>query len=236
MDKSNLKYLRSCNPSKSVETIQKQLDAWMVDEKTCHYFAIQLAGQEVHPFGKLDRPFYELDKAIRKLEDLKTKQPEADFYIGYGALDSSALNFEDENAPMWERVWLNKHDWRLAKLEVEKMDKAQLIELIPNYDSVIGWQERNNTKEQCHYYFCESFDDGPTETPTSSSFTFNLTRALAARIHFTKIMPNRKFRISCGLLTTNGLLSMDGNESNMQELINNHKARLALLETESQDA
>lgn len=40
--------------------------------------------------------------------------------MSYGAFDKSILDFENENAPMWERAWLNQHEFRLIKLNVEK--------------------------------------------------------------------------------------------------------------------
>ncbi|HAV3167078.1 TPA: hypothetical protein JIF69_003726, partial [Acinetobacter baumannii] len=114
-------YLRSSNKNKTPEKMLAQINAWLLDEDFCHYFSIQIQGQEVYPFGVINRPFFHLDQAERKLESLKSSNPEVDYYITAGAFATYALNFEDEEAPMWERVWLNFHEYRLINLQVQKM-------------------------------------------------------------------------------------------------------------------
>lgn len=226
----NATILNSQALSISEADFNDRLNALINSESMCHFFCIQLSGQESDYFGFENRPFFDFKQVKRKLESLHNEFPESDFYIDLRAVKTTSLDFDDESAPMWVRVWLNAHDWRLARLKTAKMDKEQLVELIPNYESVMAWQEKHNTKDACHYYFCQSFEDESTETPTSSSFTFNITDALAARLHFSKIMPNRRFRICSGLMTTKGLMSMDGgNISNFQKLINAHKIRLEVL-------
>lgn len=229
MDKSNLEYLRSRNPSKTTTMIQEQLSAWINDENTCHYFAIQISGQELHPFGKLDRPFYELEQAIRKLEDLKAKQPDVDFYIGYGAFDTDFLDFDNEELSMHERIWINKHDWRINQLKVSKMNLDELLELQPDYCEIKTWEAKNNLKDRCHYYVAK---DIKTEHPVgmSSQAFFDLKDAIAAKGHFSKIMPERDFQVFNHLITTENLLEMDGNtEWTFQLLVDKHKVRLEQL-------
>ena len=63
-----------------------------------------------------------------------------DYYITAGAFATYALNFEDEEAPMWERVWLNFHEYRLINLQVQKMSHEELVKLVPNYDETLLWQ------------------------------------------------------------------------------------------------
>ncbi len=58
----------------------------------------------------------------------------------YVAFDKSILDFENENAPMWERAWLNQNEFRLIKMNVEKMAEEDLVKLIPNYKDVLTWQ------------------------------------------------------------------------------------------------
>ncbi|PRO13209.1 hypothetical protein B9W55_17510, partial [Acinetobacter baumannii] len=106
-------HLRSSNKNKTPEKLLAQLDAWMLDEGSCHHFSIQVEGKEIYPFGIINRPFFHLDQAEKQLEKLKSVNPEVDYYITAGAFATSALNFEDEEAPMWERVWLNFHEYRL---------------------------------------------------------------------------------------------------------------------------
>ncbi|WP_227571735.1 hypothetical protein [Acinetobacter baumannii] len=130
-------HLRSTNKNKPVEKLLSQLDAWMADESSCHYLSIQITGKEIYPFGIINRPFFHLDQAERKLESLKSSNPEVDYYITAGAFATSALNFEDEEAPMWERVWLNFHEYRLINLQVQKMSHEELVKLVPNYDETL---------------------------------------------------------------------------------------------------
>lgn len=223
-------HLRSTNKSKTLEKLLTQLDAWMVDEGSCHHFSIQVEGKEIYPFGIINRPFFHLDQAERKLESLKSENPEVDYYITAGAFDTSFLNFEDESAPMWERVWLNHHEFRLIKLSVEKMDEAGFEKLIPNYKDVLAWQAEQNTSQSCHYYFATSFDDSENEITTSSAFYFNLKDALIAKLYFEKTMPKRRFKIHSGLMTTKGLMNLNGRTSDhFQALVDAHKERLALL-------
>ncbi|MDO1592131.1 hypothetical protein Q2T49_33975, partial [Pseudomonas aeruginosa] len=116
------------------------------------YLSIQITGKEIYPFGIINRPFFHLDQAERKLESLKSSNPEVDYYITAGAFATSVLNFEDEEAPMWERVWLNFHEYRLINLQVQKMSHEELVKLVPNYDETLLWQETQNTESACHYY------------------------------------------------------------------------------------
>ncbi|HFF8933793.1 hypothetical protein [Acinetobacter baumannii] len=228
-------HLRSANKNKPIEKLLSQLDAWMVDESSCHHFSIQITGKEIYPFGAIDHPFFHLDQAERKLEHLKSVNPEIDYYISAGAFSTYALNFEDENAPMWERVWLNHHEFRLIKLRVEKMDDAGLEKLIPNYKDVLAWQAEQNTSQSCHYYFATSFDDSENEITTSSAFYFNLKDALIAKLYFEKTMPKRRFKIHSGLMTTKGLMDLDGRTSeHFQELVDAHKERLASLKNKGE--
>lgn len=229
MDNSCIDFLRSCNPSKTKEKIQDQLDAWMGDENTCHYFAIQISGQESYPFGKLNRPFYELEKAVRKLEDLKAKHPDTDFYIGYGGFATDFLNFENDDISMHEKIWLNLHEWRLAKLKVSKMNLDQLLEIQPNYFELRKWQEDNNSIDYCHYYFAKTIKEDGVIGMSSQCF-FDLKDAIAAKIHFSKIMPEREFQLFHSLLATELMMALDGNtEDTYQILINKHKSRLETL-------
>lgn len=223
-------HLRSTNKTKTLEKLLAQLDAWMLDEGSCHHFSIQVEGKEIYPFGIINRPFFHLDQAERKLESLKSENPEVDYYITAGAFATSALNFEDEEAPMWERVWLNQHEHRLIKLSVEKMAEEDLVKLIPNYKDVLTWQAEQNTSQSCHYYFAQSFDDSENEISTSSQFCFNLKDALIAKLYFEKTMPKRRFKIHSGVMTTEGLMKLDGRTSeHFQVLVDAHKERLASL-------
>nr|WP_241261837.1 hypothetical protein [Acinetobacter baumannii] len=207
----------------------------MLDEGSCHHFSIQVEGKEIYPFGIINRPFFHLDQAEKQLEKLKSVKPKVDYYITAGAFDTSALNFEDEDAPMWERVWLNHHEFRLIKLRVEKMDDAGLEKLIPNYKDVLAWQAEQNTSQSCHYYFATSFDDSENEITTSSAFYFNLKDALIAKLYFEKTMPKRRFKIHSGLMTTKGLMDLDGRTSeHFQELVDAHKERLASLKNKGE--
>lgn len=229
MDNSIFSNLRSSNPSKNQEKMKAQLAAWMGDVNTCHYFAIQRADQVVYPFGKVDRPFYDLDQANRKLEELKAKCPKVDWYICYGAFDTDALNFNNDESPMWEKVWLNKHEWRLTKLKIYNMSIEQLLEIQPNYNNLIAWQEAFNVKGYCHYYFAKCIKVDRSPGMTSQCF-FNLKDAIAAKIVFSKDMPDRDFQIFNKLMTTKSLLEMDQNtEDTFQQLVDEHKERLAQL-------
>ena len=82
-------HLRSTNKSRTLEKLLAQIDAWMVDEEVCHHFSIQAEGKEIYPFGIINRPFFHLDQAERKLESLKSENPEVDYYITAGAFDTS---------------------------------------------------------------------------------------------------------------------------------------------------
>lgn len=130
-------YLRSSNKNKTPEKMLAQINAWLLDEDFCHYFSIQIQGQEVYPFGVINRPFFHLDQAERKLESLKSANPKICYYMSYGAFAKSILDFENENAPMWERVWLNFHEYRLINLQVQKMSHEELVKLVPNYDETL---------------------------------------------------------------------------------------------------
>lgn len=230
MDNSIFSNIRSSNPSKTKEKMIAQLEAWMDDENTCHYFAIQSTDQPIFPFGRLGRPFYDLEQVNRKLEAMKAKHPKVDLYICYGAFDTDALNFDSKDASMWERVWLNKHDWRITKLKVSKMSLDQLLEIQPNYSELIAWQERVNVKQYCHYYFAKCVREDHYPGMTSQCF-FNLKDAIAAKILFSKDMPDRNFQIFNQLMTTDNLLEMDQNtEETFQKLVDDHKERLASLE------
>lgn len=228
-------YLRSSNKNKTPEKMLAQIDAWLLDEDFCHYFSIQIQGQEVYPFGVINRPFFYLDQAERELESLKSKNPKICYYISYGAFPKSILDFEDEDAPMWERVWLNQHEFRLISLSVEKMTEDDLVKLIPNYKDVLIWQAEKNTSQSCHYYFAQSFDDSENEITTSSAFYFNLKDALIAKLYFEKTMPKRRFRIHSGVMSTQGLMKLDGRTSErFQELVDAHKERLTLLKNKGE--
>ncbi|WP_436462963.1 hypothetical protein [Acinetobacter seifertii] len=221
-------HLRSTN--KTLEKLLAQLEAWMLDEGTCHHFSIQVSGKEIYPFGIINRPFFNLDQAERKLESLKSENPEVDYYITAGAFATTTLNFEDEDAPMWERVWLNQHEYRLIKMSVDKMGEAELERLIPNYKDVLTWQAKQNVSHSCHYYFAQSFNDLENEISTSSQFYFHLKDALIAKLYFEKTMPKRRFKINSGLMTTKGLMELNGRTSeHFQDLVDDHKERLALL-------
>ncbi len=228
-------YLRSSNKNKTPEKMLAQIDAWLLDEDFCHYFSIQIQGQEVYPFGVINRPFFHLDQAERKLESLKSKNPKICYYISCGAFPKSILDFEDEGAPMWERVWLNQHEFRLINLSVEKMTEDDLVKLIPNYKDVLIWQAEKNTSQSCHYYFAQSFDDSENEITTSSALYFNLKDALIAKLYFEKTMPKRRFRIHSGVMSTQGLMKLDGRTSErFQELVDAHKERLASLKNKGE--
>ncbi|MGU2619209.1 hypothetical protein ACVH7T_04590 [Acinetobacter baumannii] len=228
-------HLRSSNKAKTPEKMLAQIEAWLLDEDSCHYFSIQIQGQEVYPFGVINRPFFHLDQAERKLESLKSKNPKICYYISYGAFPKSILDFEDEGAPMWEHVWLNQHEFRLINLSVEKMTEDDLVKLIPNYKDVLIWQAEKNTSQSCHYYFAQSFDDSENEITTSSALYFNLKDALIAKLYFEKTMPKRRFRIHSGVMSTQGLMKLDGRTSErFQELVDAHKERLASLKNKGE--
>ncbi|WP_374856326.1 hypothetical protein [Acinetobacter baumannii] len=228
-------YLRSSNKNKTPEKMLAQINAWLLDEDFCHYFSIQIQGQEVYPFGVINRPFFHLDQAERKLESLKSANPKICYYMSYGAFAKSILDFENENAPMWERVWLNQHEFRLIKLNVEKMAEEDLVKLIPNYKDVLTWQAEQNTSQGCHYYFAQSFDDSENEITTSSPFYFNLKDALIAKLYFEKTMPKRRFKIHSGVMSTQGLMKLDGRTSeHFQGLVDAHKERLASLKNKGE--
>ncbi|MBV6575965.1 hypothetical protein JL978_02805 [Acinetobacter baumannii] len=228
-------YLRSSNKNKTPEKMLAQINAWLLDEDFCHYFSIQIQGQEVYPFGVINRPFFHLDQAERKLESLKSANPKICYYMSYGAFAKSILDFENENAPMWERVWLNQHEFRLIKLNVEKMAEEDLVKLIPNYKDVLTWQAEQNTSQSCHYYFAQSFDDSENEIGTSSQFYFDLKDALIAKLYFEKTMPKRRFKINSEVMSTQGLMGLDGRTSeHFQELVDAHKERLASLKNKGE--
>lgn len=223
-------HLRSSNKAKTPEKMLAQIEAWLLDEDSCHYFSIQIQGQEVYPFGVINRPFFHLDQAERKLEDLKSKNPKVCYYISYGAFDNSILDFEDENVPMWERVWLNQHKFRLTNLRIKKMSQKQLVELVPNYEEMMVWQDKLNTADSCHYYYAQAIDATGECIPMSSQFYFDLRDAISARIHFQKTMPNRQVEILSAVMPTASLMAIDGRTSDcFQNLIDDHKERLAAL-------
>lgn len=223
-------HLRSTNKSRTLEKLLAQIDAWMVDEEVCHHFSIQAEGKEIYPFGIINRPFFHLDQAERKLESLKSENPEVDYYITAGAFDTSFLNFEDENVPMWERVWLNHHEFRLTNLRIKKMSQKQLVELVPNYEEMMVWQDKLNTADSCHYYYAQAIDATGECIPMSSQFYFDLRDAISARIHFQKTTPNRQVEILSAVMSTASLMALDGRTSDcFQNLIDDHKERLAAL-------
>ncbi|CAG68995.1 hypothetical protein ACIAD2196 [Acinetobacter baylyi ADP1] len=226
----------STNPNGLALLKQNQawLEACLENENVCHYFAIQIKGKESYPFGAEDRPFFDLEKAQIYLEHLQATNPNINYFISSGAFDTDAFDFDDENLPMWHRVWLNKHQYRIIKLQILKMTDSELSQLISNYNEIKIWQEEHNTKEICHCYTAQSFDDSNGDISISSQFTTNLMTALSAKIYFEKTMSNRNFRVICGLMTTEQVMGMDGKvNEELQDFIDQHKARLQSLSKES---
>lgn len=211
--------------------LDKRLESWLNDEESCHYFTIQIKGKEVLPFGFADRPFYSLDQAKTYLEHLRSTNPEIEYCLCSGWVDIDFINFENLEAPMWHRVWMNHHQVRLIKLRMWKKSEQELSKLIQNYDEVIAWQAANNTTEFCHYYLAQSCDD--QSAITSSSHTPNIFEALITKICFEKTMPGRNFKIERGLLSTDSILAMDGRTADFfQEFIDYHKERITNLDPE----
>ncbi|EMU9144713.1 hypothetical protein [Acinetobacter baumannii] len=228
-------HLRSTNKSRTLEKLLAQIDAWMVDEEVCHHFSIQAEGKEIYPFGIINRPFFHLDQAERKLESLKSENPEVDYYITAGAFDTSFLNFEDENVPMWERVWLNQHEFRLTNLRIKKMSQKQLVELVPNYEEMMVWQETQNTESACHYYMATALDESDQGISMSSEWFIDLLDAISAKQYFSKTCPGRKVEIRSGVVSTEDLMALDGRTSDCyQALIDAHKERLASLKNKGE--
>lgn len=211
--------------------LDERLERWLKDEESCHYFAIQIKGKEVLPFGFADRPFYSLDQARTYLEHLRSTNPGIDYRLYSGGIDVDAIDFENLEAPMWHRVWMNQHQVRLIKLRMWKKSEQELSKLIQNYDEVVAWQTANNTTEFCHYYFVQSCDN--ESIATSSSHTPNIFEALITKICFEKTMPGRSFKISRGLVSTDSLLLMDGRTADFfQDFIDYHKERITNLDPE----
>ncbi len=115
------------------------------------------------------------------------------------------------------------------------MAEEDLVKLIPNYKDVLTWQAEQNTSQSCHYYFAQSFDDSENEIGTSSQFYFDLKDALIAKLYFEKTMPKRRFKINSGVMSTQGLMGLDGRTSeHFQELVDAHKERLASLKNKGE--
>lgn len=220
-----------------LERMLEQVDTWIENQSVCHYFCIQLKGQEVHPFGSLNRPFYDYEQANRKLESLKVENSDFNYYISVGAFDSSALNFDDEDAPMWEREWLNKHFHRLTLLRYEAMNEKQLTQEIPEYESLMKWEKKNNIKEHCHYYYAQSEKNDNQDICITSGWTMSFIEALAAKKALEKEQPKRVFKIIAGVMFTEELMRIDGQTVDyFQEFIDSHKERIASLNGGQQDA
>lgn len=211
--------------------LNERLESWLKNEESCHFFAIQIKGGEVYPFGFKDRPFYTLDQAKTYLEHLRLKNPDIEYGICSGGVDVDAIDFENLDAPMWHRVWMNQHQVRLIKLQMAKKSEKELSKLIQNYDEVVAWQAANNKTEFCHYYFVQSCDN--ESIATSSLHTPDIFEALTTKVCFEKTMPGRSFKISRGLISTDSLLSMDGRTADFfQGFIDYHKERIADLDPE----
>ncbi|EMI9071925.1 TPA: hypothetical protein RP468_003769, partial [Acinetobacter baumannii] len=174
-------------------------------------------------------------QAERKLESLKSSNPEVDYYITAGAFATSVLNFEDEEAPMWERVWLNFHEYRLINLQVQKMSHEELVKLVPNYDETLLWQETQNTESACHYYMATALDESDQGISMSSEWFIDLLDAISAKQYFSKTCPGRKVEIRSGVVSTEDLMALDGRTSDCyQALIDAHKERLASLKNKGE--
>ncbi|MFP6818440.1 hypothetical protein [Acinetobacter sp.] len=211
--------------------LNERLEKCLENEDSCHYFAIQIKGKEVLPFGFKDRPFYSLEQAKAYLEHLRSANPDIEYRIYSGEVDVNAIDFENLDAPMWHRVWMNQHQVRLIKLQMAKKSEKELSKLIQNYDEVVAWQATNNTTEFCHYYFVQSCDN--ESIATSSSHTPDIFEALTTKVCFEKTMPGRSFKISRGLISTDSLLSMDGRTADFfQGFIDYHKERIADIDPE----
>ncbi|WP_258292161.1 hypothetical protein, partial [Escherichia marmotae] len=91
---------------------------------------------------------------------------------------------EDENVPMWERVWLNQHEFRLTNLRIKKMSQKQLVELVPNYEEMMVWQETQNTESACHYYMATALDESDQGISMSSEWFIDLLDAISAKQYF----------------------------------------------------
>lgn len=212
-------------------SLNERLESWLKNEDSCHYFAIQIKDKEVYPFGFKDRPFYSLEQAKTYLEHLRSTNLEIEYRICSGGVDVDAIDFENLDAPMWHRVWMNQHQVRLIKLQMAKKPDHELSKLIQNYDEVMAWQAANNTTEFCHYYYVHSCDD--ESIATSSSYTPDIFEALTTKVCFEKTMPGRSFKISRGLVSTDSLLLMDGRTADFfQGFIDYHKERIAILDPE----
>ncbi|MFW1968139.1 hypothetical protein ACG95P_13850 [Acinetobacter guillouiae] len=211
--------------------LNERLEKCLENEDSCHYFAIQIKGKEVLPFGFADQPFYSLDQAKTYLEHLRSTNPEIDYRLCSGGVDVDAIDFENLEVPMWHRVWMNQHQVRLIKLQMAKKSEKELSKLIQNYDEVVAWQAANNKTEFCHYYFVQSCDN--ESIATSSSHTPDIFEALTTKVCFEKTMPGRSFKISRGLISTDSLLSMDGRTADFfQGFIDYHKERIADIDPE----
>ena len=211
--------------------LNERLDNWLKCEESCHFFAIQIKGGEVYPFGFKDRPFYSLEHAKAYLEHLRSTNPDIEYGICSGGVDVDAIDFENLDAPTWHRVWMNQHQVRLIKLQMAKKSEKELSKLIQNYDEVVAWQAANNKTEFCHYYFVQSCDN--ESIATSSSHTPDIFEALTTKVCFEKTMPGRSFKISRGLISTDSLLSMDGRTADFfQGFIDYHKERIADIDPE----
>lgn len=221
----NISQVAECN------NVDERLEHWLKDEGSCHFFAIQIKGKEVFPFGFVDRPFYSLDQAQRYLEHLRSTNPGIDYRLHSGGIDVDVIDFDDLEAPMWLQVWKNKHQVRLIKLQMKKKSQQELSKLIQDYDEVMAWQAASNTTEFCHYYHVQSCDN--ESIAMSSSYTPDIFEALITKVCFEKTMPGRSFKISCGLVSTDSLLSMDGRTADFfQEFIDYHKERITNLDPE----
>ncbi|KAF1027101.1 MAG: hypothetical protein GAK29_00907 [Acinetobacter bereziniae] len=217
--------------STKVNGLEQKLENWLKDEGFCHYFAIQIKGEEVLPFGFANRPFYSLDQARTYLEQLQTTNPEVDYHLCFSGIDVDCVDFDNLEFPMWHRVWMNQHQVRLIKLRMWKKSEQELSKLIQNYDEVIAWQTANNTTEFCHYYYVQSCDD--KSIAMSSSHTPDIFEALITKVCFEKTMPEREFKIERGLIHTDSILSMDGRTADFfQEFIDYHKERITNLDPE----
>ncbi len=110
-------------------------------------------GNVVQPFG-IGRPFYEIEKANIYMENLKDQNPDKDYFVHCWCAHTSFLNLTMNLLKCGIESGLSKHQFRIIKLQVDKMNVSELSKLVCNYEEIIAWQEKNNTKDVCHFLLC----------------------------------------------------------------------------------
>ncbi len=78
------------------------------------------------------------------------------------------------------------------------------------------------------FYFAQSCNDAERDVGISAQQTTDLHTALAAKLYLEKTIPDRCFKVSCGLMSTEEVMSLDGRTVEMyQDFIEEHKERIA---------